>query len=648
MILKEASVADAPTWRETAARKRQENLEKIPGQWRLSEDVIRRAAKARDISDKFIDGLLDSETARITNLELPALMKMTGRGSLTAVKLVTAFCQRAAYGHQLNSNLLEINFEGALGRAKVLDRFWRENGKPMGPLHGLPLTLKDQYHVKGMGTTMAYVGWIDTFEGEKSSPLIGCVESQIVRELESLGAVIIAKAPETNNNILGYNLNPRNQELTSGGSSGGGSVSIPAAFNGVYSIKPSVGRLSFLRVATPSPSQTTIPAVPGLLGHSVESLEYLFRALVQAEPWRRDDTVVRIPWREYEYGDDDNNINADDDDDNSSSKPETRDRDGQKKRKLSFGYMPFDGVVRPHPPIRRALATAARALEAQGHELIPWDPPPHAKALEIHGRIATSDGCRTFFENLGLSGEPLIPELAGGFPGGRPLRPLDPAELAAAAAEMREYRAAYAAYWDSTRGRTSTGRPVDAIVLPVWPSAAARPGGPEYGGYIGFANVVDHSTMVIPVTTADKAVDEIDAGYEPVGEKDREMWESYDPDLFHGAPAAIQLQCRTLEEEKLLGIGKEVVRALCDLDLDLERKGKSKSSATAAAVPEYVEYVAKLFSQLRRMYSPAPNDGHVADGLFSSSSSSYLRKRRESEKEREKEKESGDLRRSEA
>ncbi|KAI5918223.1 amidase signature domain-containing protein [Camillea tinctor] len=568
MISKQESIDAQSKWQKTAAHKVQENLEKIPHQWRLSKDITGQAAKERNISDDFIDGLLDSETAQITNKDLPVLMTEVSRGSLTAVKLVTAFCQRAAYGHQLNSNLLEINFEGAVKRAEALDKYRNDNGKLIGPLHGLPVTLKDQYHVKGMGTTMAYVGWIDTFEGDPASPLKGCEESQIVHELESLGAVIIAKAPETNNNILGYNLNPRNQKLTSGGSSGGegavqamkgsaigigsdfgGSVSIPAAFNGVYSIKPSVGRLSFLRVATPSPDQTAIPSVPGLMGSSVSSLEYVFRALIQAEPWKRDNTIVQIPWREQE-------------DHSHGSKNGKGKKEGRGKTKLSFGYMPSDGIVRPHPPIQRALDMVSRVLRAQGHELIPWDPPPHARALEIHGKIACSDGCHTFFENMGLSGEPLIPELVSGFPDGGPLRALDPAELADAVREMHEYREAYAAYWDSTRSRTSTGRPVDALILPVWPSAAARPGGPEYGGYIGFANVVDHSTMVIPVTTADRKVDAFEADYEPVGEEDEKMWRSYDPELFHGAPAAIQLQCRTLEEEKLLSIGKLVTGAL--------------------------------------------------------------------------------------
>jgi amidase len=236
-------------------------------------------------------------------------------------------------------------------------------------LHGLPITLKDQFHVKGMGTTMAYVGWIDSFEGNKSSELKYRAESELVRKLESLGAIVIAKTTlvqslwygETNNNILGYHWNPRNQKLSSGGSSGGegamqalrgsaigfgsdigGSVSMPAACNGVFSIKPSVGRLPTLDMPNSSPGQINIQTVVGILGPSIASLRYVFEAILFSKPWLTDPGVLPIPWR----------------------KPTDIE-----SSKLSFGFMDFDGVVKPHPPIIRALAMVKDALEASGHEV---------------------------------------------------------------------------------------------------------------------------------------------------------------------------------------------------------------------------------------------------------------------------------------
>ena len=76
---------------------------------------------------------------------------------------------------------------------------------------------------------MGYVGWIGTFEGKKDDPRIGTYESEMVRELRALGAILYCKTSvphtlmmgETANNIIGYTYNPKNRNLTSGGSSGG-------------------------------------------------------------------------------------------------------------------------------------------------------------------------------------------------------------------------------------------------------------------------------------------------------------------------------------------------------------------------------------------------------------------------------------------
>lgn len=120
---------------------------------------------------------------------------------------------------------------------------------------------------------MGYVGWLGTFEGKKDDKRKGVFESEIVKELRSLGAILYCKTSvphtlmsgETVNNIIGYTWNPKNRNLTSGGSSGGegaliglkgspagfgtdigGSIRIPAAFNGLFGIRPSSGRLPYV------------------------------------------------------------------------------------------------------------------------------------------------------------------------------------------------------------------------------------------------------------------------------------------------------------------------------------------------------------------------------------------------------------------
>ena len=84
-------------------------------------------------------------------------------------------------------------FDKAMHTAQELDKYLKENGSVKGPLHGLPISLKDQFHVEGYDTTMGYVGWIGTYEGDKNSTKVHKVNSQIVEELLSLGAVLYCK-----------------------------------------------------------------------------------------------------------------------------------------------------------------------------------------------------------------------------------------------------------------------------------------------------------------------------------------------------------------------------------------------------------------------------------------------------------------------
>lgn len=83
---------------------------------------------------------------------------------------------------------------------------------PLGPLHGLPVSLKDQFHVKGVETTMGYVGWIGTFQGKEGTGMERIYESQMVKQLrDTMGAILYCKTSvphtlmsgETINNIIG-------------------------------------------------------------------------------------------------------------------------------------------------------------------------------------------------------------------------------------------------------------------------------------------------------------------------------------------------------------------------------------------------------------------------------------------------------------
>jgi amidase len=89
--------------------------------------------------------------------------------------------------------LLEFFPGQAMARAKELDKYLAEHGRPMGPLHGLPVSLKDQFHVKGVDTTMGYVGWIGGNMGSKDPSETHKLESLLVTDLLALGAVLYCK-----------------------------------------------------------------------------------------------------------------------------------------------------------------------------------------------------------------------------------------------------------------------------------------------------------------------------------------------------------------------------------------------------------------------------------------------------------------------
>lgn len=82
-------------------------------------------------------------------------------------------------------------FDAALSTAEELDKSYKDTGIVKGPLHGLPISLKDQFHVKGYDTSMGYVGWIGTYEGDRDPAKLHKVNS--LKELLSLGAVLYCK-----------------------------------------------------------------------------------------------------------------------------------------------------------------------------------------------------------------------------------------------------------------------------------------------------------------------------------------------------------------------------------------------------------------------------------------------------------------------
>ena len=116
--------------------------------------------------------------------------------------------------------MTELLPERALSRARELDDYFFKHKKPLGPLHGLPISVKEHIGMKELSMNAGYVAWSNKVADE---------DAHILRILWRAGAVFHARTTlpqsmmhlETDSNLYGVTVNPYNRDLTAGGSSGG-------------------------------------------------------------------------------------------------------------------------------------------------------------------------------------------------------------------------------------------------------------------------------------------------------------------------------------------------------------------------------------------------------------------------------------------
>jgi amidase len=112
--------------------------------------------------------------------------------------------------------------------------------------------------------------------------------------------------------------------------------------------------------------QEAVQSVNGPLARSLRDLTTYCRAVVGAGPHLRDPRCLPLPWR-------------------------AEDADRVRWRKLRVGVMWDDGVVRPTPPVGRALREVVGKLKAAGHEVVEWAPDGHLRMFELLVRISQPD-----------------------------------------------------------------------------------------------------------------------------------------------------------------------------------------------------------------------------------------------------------------
>jgi Asp-tRNA(Asn)/Glu-tRNA(Gln) amidotransferase A subunit family amidase len=183
-------------------------------------------------------------------------------GQLTCRQVVQMYLDRIEAfdkkGPAINA-LITVNAD-ALKEADRLDAAYKASG-PVGPLHGIPVIVKDQADVKGMPTTLGSLLFKDYFPDR---------DSFVADKLKKAGAVILGKATlgelgggDTHGSLFGSTRNPYDTERTVGGSSGGSAASVsanfstvgvgqeglasirrPSTWNGIAGMRPSAGLVS--------------------------------------------------------------------------------------------------------------------------------------------------------------------------------------------------------------------------------------------------------------------------------------------------------------------------------------------------------------------------------------------------------------------
>ncbi len=211
--------------------------------------------------------------------------------------------------------IITLDLERARARAVEADAAL-SRGETLGPLHGVPFTLKDCHSTAGVRTTIGAPPFRDYVPKE---------DGTVARRLMAAGAILVGKtnvppmlmSAQTNNPIFGRTNNPWNLERTVGGSSGGsaaavaaglvpfdigsdmsGSIRMPAHFCGVFGLKPTSNRIPITGHLPPppgTPRPDRILATVGPLARSVEDLALVTQVL--CGPDGLDQEVPPVSWR---------------------------------------------------------------------------------------------------------------------------------------------------------------------------------------------------------------------------------------------------------------------------------------------------------------------------------------------------------------
>ncbi|KAJ5681644.1 uncharacterized protein N7477_001584 [Penicillium maclennaniae] len=515
------------SWERQAQKGRDILDNSIPKQWLLPADKLPLPTQKNVIAFPKQSGLLSDRELTITEMSATELLNFA----------------------------TEFLADEAIARAKELDEYYQRTGKLIGPLHGVPISVKEHIGLKNKTCNTGYVAWVDKVTPE---------DAHLIQLLSKAGAVFHVRTnqPQSlmhlccSNNITGTTVNPHNRTLTPGGSSGGegasmgfkcaplgigtdigGSIRCPAAFCGAYGFRPSTMRMPMAGIQVAALGQETIHGVVGpMASTSLEDCALFSKAVLDQEPWTVERTLVPLPWK---------TVNP------------TRDvtiaimwDDG--------GYSVFRSSI-PIPPITRALRLARNKLTAAGIKVVNWDQYKHAEGWDIISTLYYPDAGSRQREMLRASGEPIRPLTEWALSYARPTALTHP--------EAWEYQYKRDVFIDEYHA-VMKSRGVDFILSPPYPGVAAVMGESQYWNYTAIWNLVDLPSVVFPSgLTVDRELDVVgeESAYVPRSEVDEREWRKYTgPERFEGAPVGLQLSGGRFMDEEVLAVAGVVEGILRD------------------------------------------------------------------------------------
>lgn len=284
-------------------------------------------------------------------------------GKISAEDVVGATVARMRETNGAINAVVDDLGDEAMREAEAHDKTLKASG-PIGPLHGVPVTIKENVDQKGRATPNGVTGFKDVIAPD---------DAPLVKNLKRAGAIVIGRTntPEfsfrgtTVNELHGRTFNPWNDWASAGGSSGGaaaatmmgygplahgndigGSLRFPAYCCGGATVKPGLGR-----VPAYNPSATAergmlaqVMSVQGLIGREIRDVRLGMRAMIAYDP--HDPWQVAAPF-------------------------DSPREDGPIKVAFTRNTHEFD----LHPAVAEALDTARAALSAAGYQVEEVEPP---------------------------------------------------------------------------------------------------------------------------------------------------------------------------------------------------------------------------------------------------------------------------------